>query len=177
MHVRRKMAFFRFLPFSCIVLCSIITHPVSMTWPVSMMKVNQQVYFHQVEDGVLLHFYFLLSYFPSLQNSLVELCYTRSLSLHCASCILVNTQEPLSAIKKTTLWPRVDTQSCKEETSPCCFLSVVVANNMFSCLRANVEWVKTWLLSLDSLDALALISILFCAVLLTVVTYDERNVK
>lgn len=70
----------RFLPFSCIVLCSIITHPVSM------MKLNQQMYIHQVEDGVLLHFYFfLVLHFPSLQNPLVELCYTRSLSLHWAS--------------------------------------------------------------------------------------------
>lgn len=55
-------------------------------------------------------FFFLLLYFPSLQNPVVELCYTRSLSLHCASCMhtcihqwpVTNTQEPLSANKKKT---------------------------------------------------------------------------
>lgn len=94
-------------------------------------------------------FFFLLLYFPSLQNPVVELCYRRSLSLHCASCMhtcihqwpVTNTQEPLSANKKK------NNSLCKEETAPCCFLSVVVANHMFPCLRANVEWVKTWLLS------------------------------
>lgn len=128
----------RFLPFSCIVLCSIITHPVSM------MKWNQQMYIHQVEDGVLLHFYFFFALILSFSAKpsgwavlhtlpFFALCFMHAY-LYSSVASDKHSRTFIGKLKKNN-------SLCKEETAPCCFLSVVVANHMFN-MSSGKRWVS-----------------------------------